>query len=86
MHTHSNFYMLINSTFVFSWYIFLCRDALPKDENAFALQASDIFQQMDVRGDGEVSWDDFSAVSDRRSLKRTLCIVAILPFIVQQQS
>lgn len=30
--------------------------------NDTAIKAAEVFKQMDVRGDGEVCWDDFSAV------------------------
>jgi hypothetical protein len=38
---------------------------VPEDDTAFLLEAHDMFQQMDVRGDGAVSWDDLSSVSAR---------------------
>lgn len=37
------------------------------DSDDFLGNVSELFKQMDLRGDGEVSWDDFSAV--RRRLK-----------------
>lgn len=39
------------------------------DSDEFLGKIGELFKQMDIRGDGEVSWDDFSAV--RRRLKGT---------------
>lgn len=33
------------------------------DDIDMATKVGEVFKQMDVRGDGDVSWEDFSAVS-----------------------
>ncbi|CAN0062146.1 unnamed protein product, partial [Discosporangium mesarthrocarpum] len=47
------------------------------DEATIARKAVDVFKQMDIRGDGEVSWEDFSSVSKLEYLPAVdrLCLV-----------